>query len=117
MNTKIFEKIDKLIRDIDRYKIEPDFSIEKESRNSRKVSDKLTDNDIIEIFTTLIAFSQNANSELVVKIIKTGILKEVFADFDIDKIIEMNPCDLADKYWDKIGGIRQQAKLFHILLV
>jgi len=115
MNIEIFEKIDNLISDIDKYKIEPDFSIAKESRNRRKVSEKLTDNEIIEIFTTLIAFSQNANSEIVARIIKTGILKEVFADFDIEKIIKMNPCDLADEYWDKIGGIRQQAKLFHIV--
>jgi len=27
----------------------------------------------------------------------------------------MTPCDLADKYWNKISGIRQQAKLFHIV--
>lgn len=27
----------------------------------------------------------------------------------------MNPCDLVDEYWERIGGIRQQAKLFHIV--
>ena len=38
----------------------------------RKVSDELSENEIIEIFTTLIAYSQNANSNLVEQIIKSG---------------------------------------------
>ena len=89
--------------------------IQVKKRNEQRVPENLTENEIIEIFTTLIAFSQNANSRLVEQIINTGIFKEIFANFDINKIIKMNPCDLADKYWDKIGGIRQQAKLFHIV--
>jgi len=115
MKKEIFQQIDNLIDRIDKYKIEPVFSTEINSRNDRKVSKDLTENEIIEIFTTLIAFSQNANSKLVEQIINSGIFKEIFTDFDIKKIVKMNPCDLADKYWDKIGGIRQQAKLFHIV--
>lgn len=115
MKKEIFQQIDNIIKRIDEYKIEPFFSTEIQSRNDRKVSKELTENEIIEIFTTLIAFSQNANSKLVEQIINTGIFKEIFADFDINKIAKMNPCDLADKYWDKISGIRQQAKLFHIV--
>ena len=117
MTKEIFLQIDKLIENIDNYKIEPVFSTEVLSRNNRKVSNNLTENEIIEIFTNLIAFSQNANSKLVEQIINSGIFKEIFAGFNIDKIVEMNPCDLADKYWRKIGGIRQQAKLFHIVSI
>jgi len=112
---KIFGEIDKLINKINKYKVEPIFSDEIKLRNNRKISDNLTENEIIELFTTLIAFSQNANSELVQKIINSGIFKEIFVNFNIDEIVKMNPCDLADKYWLKIGGIRQQAKLFHIV--
>ncbi len=115
MKTEIFQHIDNIIKKIDSYKIEPIFSNEIEFRKNRKVSDDLTENEIIEIFTTLIAFSQNANSKLVEQTIKTGIFKEIFANFDINQIVKMNPCDLADKYWNKIGGIRQQSKLFHIV--
>jgi hypothetical protein len=53
-----------LIEKVENYKVEPDFSIEVTLRNSRKVPDNLTDNLIIEIFTNLIAYSQNANSKL-----------------------------------------------------
>lgn len=115
MKTEIFKHIDNTIEKINNYKIEPIFSKEIQSRNSRKVSKDLSENEIIEIFTTLIAYSQNANSKLVEQIINSGIFNEIFADFDINQIVKMNPCDLADKYWGKIGGIRQQAKLFHIV--
>ncbi len=115
MKTEIFEHIDNIIKKIDNYRVEPIFSNELEFRKNRKVSDNLSENEIIEIFTTLIAYSQNANSKLVEQIIKSGIFNKIFADFDINEIVKMNPCDLADEYWAKIDGIRQQAKLFHIV--
>ena len=110
-----YQTIDLLIERIDKYRIEPEFTEQLKLRNERKVPNNLTENEIIEIFTTLIAYSQNANSKLVEQILETGIFNKVFADFDIKEIVRMNPCDLADKYWYKIGGIRQQAKLFHIV--
>ncbi|MDU8886312.1 hypothetical protein RXV94_09085 [Yeosuana sp. MJ-SS3] len=115
MKNEIFQHIDNIIEKIDMYKVEPIFSKEIKLRNDRKVSKELSENEIVEIFITLIAYSQNANSKLVEQIINSGIFKEIFDDFDINKICKMNPCDLADKYWNKIGGIRQQAKLFHIV--
>jgi len=115
MKTGIFNHIDSIIEKVDNYKVEPIFSNEIQLRKNRKVSDNLSENEIIKIFITLIAYSQNANSKLVEQIIETGIFNKIFADFDINKIVEMNPCDLADEYWEKIGGIRQQAKLFHIV--
>ena len=115
MNQEISQRIDEIIERINKFKIEPIFSIELDSRKKRKVAETLTENEIIEIFTNLIAFSQNANSKLVEQIIHSGIFKKIFEDFNIDKIAKMNPCDLADKYWSEIGGIRQQAKLFHIV--
>jgi len=115
INEEISKQIDEIIERINRFKVEPIFSTEVDSRKKRKVAETLTENELIEIFTNLIAFSQNANSKLVEQIINSGIFKEIFADFNINEIVKMNPCDLADKYWNKIGGIRQQAKLFHIV--
>jgi hypothetical protein len=112
---QIFHKIDNLIEKIDRYRIEPAFSEQISNRKGKKVPENLSDNEIIEIFTHLIAYSQNANSKLVEQIIDTGIFSHIFKNFEIKEIIKLNPCDLADEYWDRIGGIRQQAKLFHIV--
>ncbi len=56
--TNIYKEIDNIIEIINKNKIEPIFSTEIKSRNNRKVSKELTENQIIEIFTTLIAFSE-----------------------------------------------------------
>lgn len=110
-----FTEIDKIIAAINKYRQEPIFSEELKRRQNNIVAETLTENQILETFTKLIAYSQNANSDLVEKIIKSEIFNEVFSNFDIVKVSQMNPCDLADKYWSKISGIRQQAKLFHIV--
>jgi len=114
-SVEIFAGIDKIVETINKYGQEPLFSDELKRRREKIVSETLRENEILETFANLIAYSQNANSELVEKIINGGRLKEVFANFDIDTVSQMNPCDLADKYWSKISGIRQQAKLFHIV--
>jgi hypothetical protein len=112
---EIFAGIDKIIETIDKHRQEPIFSDTLRRRQKNIFSETLSENEILETFTNLIAYSQNANSELVEKIINSGIFKEVFSNFDISAVTQMNPCDLADKYWSKISGIRQQAKLFHIV--
>jgi hypothetical protein len=111
----IFTDIDKIIKTIDKYRQEPIFGEELTRRQNNIVAETLNEKEILETFTKLIAYSQNAKSDVVEKIIKSGILNEVFSNFDITKVSQMNPCDLADKYWSKISGIRQQAKLFHIV--
>ena len=52
---EIYRTIDHLIERIDKYRIEPDFTEQLKLRNDKKVPNKLTENEIIEIFTTLIA--------------------------------------------------------------
>jgi len=111
----IFSAIDRIIETIDKYRQEPIFGEELRRRENNIVPETLTENKIFETFTKLIAYSQNAKSDVVEKIIKSGIFNEVFSNFDIVQVSQMNPCDLADKYWSKISGIRQQAKLFHIV--
>ena len=113
--SEIENKIDELIERVKKYKIEPGFSNEIKARSNRIVPETLSNNEIIKIFIELIAFSQNANSKKVSEIIKKPIFKKAFADYDIDKIAKMNPCDIADEYWKDISGIRQQAKIFHIV--
>ncbi|MFY8186571.1 MAG: hypothetical protein ACOVLC_01305 [Flavobacterium sp.] len=111
----LYNKIDLLIETIDRYKSEPIFSIEKNRRQNKTFSDFKNDNEILKTFAYLIAYSQNANSELVEQILKSGNYDQAFKNFEIDKVAQLNPCDIADNYWESIKGIRQQAKLFHIV--
>jgi 3-methyladenine DNA glycosylase Tag len=112
---KIFTEIDKIIATVDRYKTEPLFSDEKNKRQNKVVSNIPNNNEILKTLSYLIAFSQNSNSESVEQVLKSGKFDKAFNDFKIEKVIKLNPCDIADNHWNSIKGIRQQAKLFHIV--
>ena len=111
----LYKKIDLLIETINNYANEENFNLEKNRRQNKIVSDFKNDNEILKIFAYLIAYSQNANSELVEQILKSGNFDKAFENFEIDKVVKLNPCDIADDYWESIKGIRQQGKLFHIV--
>jgi len=112
-----FEEFDKIIQRVDEYKIEPIFSGEKLKRLDRVPDDYVNDRDILELCSNLIAFSQNSNSELVDKLIKSGNLFKVFHGFDINEVVKMNPCDVVEQKWDLIKVMRQQGKIFHIIML
>ena len=112
---KIFSEIDKIIKTVNSFNIEPIFSKEKERRQHQIVSPLLNDNEILRILSYLIAYSQNANSEAVNSVLASGEFDKAFKNFNIEDVIKLNPCDIADNHWSSIKGIRQQAKLFHIV--
>jgi len=112
---KVFSNIDNIIDRVNSYKHEPFFSNEIARRQSKRVSQFLDDNQILKTFAYLIAYSQNANSELVERLISGSKLDIAFENFELDKVVKMNPCDIADDHWKSISAIRQQAKLFHIV--
>lgn len=112
---KIFSEIDKLIETVDLFKADPLFSDEKSRRQSKFVSIIPNNNEILKTLSYLIAFSQNSNSESVEQVLKSGKFDKAFNDFKIEEVIKLNPCDIADNHWNSIKGIRQQAKLFHIV--
>lgn len=114
-NENIYKEIDSLIKKVELNKVEPIFSIEKSRRQNRNVSDLKDDNEILRIFSHLIAYSQNANSEIVERILASGKFDRAFENFDIEIVSKLNPCDIADNHWTSIKGIRQQTKLFHIV--
>ena len=115
-NKILFPRIDKIVKTIDTYAVEPYFSREIYNRNKRKPPKRLTDQKLLEIFTTLIAFSGQAPSDKVESLISAKIFNKIFYDFDVAKVASLNPCDLVDKYWDKITPIRYQTKIFQIVM-
>nr|WP_321378781.1 hypothetical protein [uncultured Bacteroides sp.] len=113
--TNIFSNIDNLIERVDRFKIEPLFSEEKSKREDKSVSPLLDDNEILRTLSHLIAYSQFSDSEIVERLLKSGKYDNVFDNFNIERVVKMNPCDIVDNHWESLKGIRQQTKLFHIV--
>ena len=112
---KTYLEIDKIIQNIDNYKVDNIFDLEKAKRQNKSVTSFKSDSEMLKNLSYLIAYSQNANSESVENVLKSGEFDNAFENFEVDKVAILNPCDIADNYWENIKGIRQQAKLFHIV--
>ncbi len=112
----IESKIDDIIKKVNQFKVIPNFTVEYRERTKRKPPKTLSEADLLKIFVRLIAFSQQAQSALVKKIIKEKIFDKIFENYSVDKVAKMNPCDIAEKYWEKITAIRQRTKLFQIVM-
>jgi 3-methyladenine DNA glycosylase Tag len=112
-----FNDFDQIINKVDLFVLEPSFSQEKSRRLNKLPSDYIDDRGILRLCSYLIAFSQNSNSELVDKLIKSGNIDKVFQNFEIDEVIKMNPCDIVEQQWDLIKVMRQQGKIFHIIML
>ena len=112
---EIYNKIDSIIQRINQIKIEPLFGNEKKKREYKTAPDKLDDNDLLKIFSHLIAYSQNANSKVVEQMLTKGCLDRALNNYVVEELIVLNPFDIIDRSWFSIKGIRQQTKIFHIL--
>ena len=112
---KILLQIYQLIQNIDQFKKEPLFTNERNNCHYKTLSLLTNDDEILKRLSHLIAYSQNANSEMVEQVLMSGNFDAAFHNFEIDEVVKLNPCDIADEHWSSLQGIRQQAKLFHIV--
>jgi len=117
MDTKTSNSVAQLIKNIDSFRVEPDFTDEINKRKNRKIPERLSDNEMLKILSELIFFSQNANSKLVEQLLEKKIFNKIFFCYDVHKVATMNPCELVEEFWDSIKSIRQQSKLFHVVML
>lgn len=114
--TQTEKNIDNIIKKVNKFKIEATFNKEFKERESRKIIKLKNESDLLKTFVRLIAFSQQANSDLVKQLIDKKTLDKVFDNYNIDKVVKLNPCDLVDKYWEECTVIRQRTKFFQIVM-
>jgi len=112
----IYCSIDEIIGEVNSFKIEPLFGQEIDLRNYKSAPATLTQSQLLQIYIALIAFSQQANSKLVQELVDADIFREIFANYNVNHIVKMNPCDLVDQYWSRVSAIRKQTKLFQIIM-
>lgn len=110
------ENIKQLVSRVDKFKN----SLFDEEVARRLNSKHLTfkdSNEELKHLANLIAFSQQANSASVEKIISSGKLSNALSNFALDKVAQLNPCDVIEDHWSEIKGIRQQTKIFQIVMI
>lgn len=130
---EIYRKIQDIEKRILTFKKEPHFQIEINNRNSRVRAKDLSKNDILEIFASIVAFSQEANSAFVRdKLILTGDFKRIFKDFSVELVSQLDYESFMNSEWlkpltyigkkkkinkiiDFANKIKQDEELFEIL--
>lgn len=111
----LIDSIDLIIRRINSSRKEPEFSKEIEARLQR--SPKIVNNDkrVLKEFSILIAYSQNAKSNLVSDMLERNIWEDIFNKFEVDEVAKMNAKVVEDKHWEKIKVIRFPQKIRSII--
>lgn len=112
----IEKQIDKIIDRVNLFKIEPNFENDYNERVNRKILRINSESELLKIFVRLIAFSSQAKSDLVKDLINRKTLDKVFANYNVELVAKMNPCDLVDAYWEECTVIRQRTKFFQIVM-
>jgi len=84
MEPQIKKNIDNIIDSINnKCKSNPAFTAELYERSMRNVPQDIYDKKFLKTMVELIAYSQNARSDLVDGLVKTGTLEKVFYNYDI----------------------------------
>ena len=110
-----FEALDRITESALSVALEPAFSEEVDRRANRKPAVPATDGDCVREFATLIAFSQNARSDLVAGMIEKGSLRIAFGDFDVSHVAALNAQSILEAHWERIRCIRFRKKVKAII--
>lgn len=113
----LFAKIDVIVANIENQSEPALFPAEKSARESRTVSPLLNDNAVFANLVEIVAYSQLTNSGRVNQLLASGALRQVFLDFDVDKVRQLNPCDVVDDSWALIKAIQKKTKVFQLVQV
>ena len=116
MQQVLNRKIDNIIKRVNHFKIDSNFNREYRPRLKKTPPKTLREDELLKVFVKLIAFSQQAQSARVKKLIKEKVFDKIFENYSVDKVSKINPCDLAEKHWENITAIRQRTKLFQIVM-
>ncbi|HGS5148050.1 TPA: hypothetical protein ACMDT9_003945 [Vibrio parahaemolyticus] len=116
MEESTVKNIDTMIELIERYKL-PKFDEQFKLRINESQIDIADHNALLRHLVILIVYSQQAQSKIVGEVIESGSLDNAFLKFNVEEVSKLNPCDVVQEHWQKIQGIRQQTKVFHIVML
>jgi hypothetical protein len=113
-----FERLDSTIRAIDgmverinRFKVEPRFSAEMKERELKRPDFNLKDEYLLSRLVALIAYSQQAPSDRVTRLLQTPIFSEIFHDYSVEESAGLSPDKIINAHWPQITAIRFKSKI------
>jgi hypothetical protein len=106
--------IRKMVDHINSY-VTPLFQEEYTQRNERRPLDRLGPDDELRRIAIVFAYSGGVQATPVTRMIKAGDYDYAFANFNVDAVRQMNPCDIYDQYWPRIKPIKNENKLLWLV--
>jgi 3-methyladenine DNA glycosylase Tag len=106
-----FQRVDEVVARIERFQVQPDFPSAVTGRSKATTRLDLADDAILKMLVELIAYSNNAKSDTVKRVIRTGVFDTIFAHYDVQKAACLNPDRIVGEYWPRIKSIRFKYKI------
>lgn len=110
-NYGIHSKIEEIRKEVENAKLEPIFQEEVSSRTARSFDPNASNSCLLGRIITLIAYSQNAKSQRVRELEDSGLLDQIFFNFDVSKVATMDPEQVLSDHWNVIRVIRFKTKV------
>lgn len=119
----IFTQIDLMIDRVCKFQT-PKFQPELLERERHSPNFDLSDDELLKILATLIAYSQQAQAKVVGKLLASGLFDKIFEDFIVEKVALLRSDDIIERHWpdksvpdkkDIIGAIRYPQKVASII--
>jgi hypothetical protein len=110
-----FQRVDEVAARIQRFQVEPDFSRDVAKRTSVVPDFDLADDAILKALVRLIAYSNNAKSDAVGRIMQSGIFDTIFDHYDVQGAARLDPHRIVEEYWPQIKGIRFKYKIARMI--
>ena len=107
----LFKAIDAMLEQVNRFRSDPAFESWVEERVACVPRFESTDDELLGRFITLIAYSNNAQANLVTRMVELGVLRKVFQDYSVEKVSVLQPEQVLKQHWQAIQAMRFKYKV------
>jgi hypothetical protein len=114
-NVELFSAIDRVIANIDAHRQSPHFETELARRANREVPHLVDNQTVLRHIAQIIAFA-HADSKRVKAMVDSGAYDEVWHNYDLNVVSQMNPCDIAEQHWGTLSSIMARTKIFQVVM-
>lgn len=110
-NMKSFQAIDNVVDRVNSFKVDPEFTQQIEDRRNLIPDFGLKDDEILYRLIELIAYSNNANAQLVTRLLSSNVFRSIFENYSVEKTAELSAEEIRIRHWREIKAIRFKYKV------
>jgi hypothetical protein len=105
------EAIDKMVERVNRFKIDPQFTQQMEDRRRKAPNFAMSDSEVLRHLMILVAYSNNANSEKVTRLVEGPVFESIFQKYFVQKTSELTAESIVASCWQDLTAIRFKKKI------